>query len=428
MFPAIKRAVMLTTALLLTVGVCLADMVIELHDGRRVTVPVNAGDVRSIHFEKARASAARSERRAEPPPNGQENVIRVGPGQMYAVPSEAAKVAQDGAVVEIDAAVYDGDVAVWDQNDLTLRGVGGRPHLRAAGKSAQGKAIWVIRGDKVTVENIEFSGTRVADLNGAGIRGEGTRLTVRNAHFHHNEMGLMTSGNPYGEVLIEGCEFNDNSVDYRRHRRLGHNIYIGDIAKFTLKNSYIHDAHVGHNVKSRAKENYILYNRISDEVNGSSYLLDLPNGGFASVIGNLFRQGRNNDNNSLIAFAAEKNKTNRGQKLLVVNNTLVNDARTGTFVNNHSIVRVRMANNLVVGPGDLFKGAGTSEGDLRPRDPGFRNRRGFDYRLTAESPAIDQAKAALGVPEPQWQYVHLAGKEPRPKHGKIDVGAYEYVE
>ena len=100
-------------------------------------------------------------------------VLKVGPNQQYSRPSEAARAARDGALVEIHGGQYEGDVAVWRQNDLTLRGVGERPHLRAGGRAAEGKAIWVIKGDRVTVENVELSGARVPSRNGAAIRAEG---------------------------------------------------------------------------------------------------------------------------------------------------------------------------------------------------------------------------------------------------------------
>ena len=85
--------------------------------------------------------------------------LRVGaPGRELKRPSEAARVARDGDVVEIDAGVYAGDAAVWPQHRLTIRGVGGRAHLRANGAHAEGKAIWVIKGHDTTVERVEFSG------------------------------------------------------------------------------------------------------------------------------------------------------------------------------------------------------------------------------------------------------------------------------
>ncbi|MGH8645852.1 MAG: right-handed parallel beta-helix repeat-containing protein, partial [Gammaproteobacteria bacterium] len=113
-------------------------------------------------------------------------VLEVGPGKKYAKPSEAANAAGDGDVIEIMAGTYMYDVAIWAQNDLTIRGVGGRAHLQADGAAAGEKAIWVIEGDNVTIENIEFSGARVRDRNGAGIRQEGTNVTIRNCYFHHN--------------------------------------------------------------------------------------------------------------------------------------------------------------------------------------------------------------------------------------------------
>ena len=76
---------------------------------------------------------------------------RVGPDRELTTPSAAAAVARDGDTVLIDPGTYSGDVATWTQDDLTLRGDGGRAHLRADGKDAQGKAIWVIAGDRTTV-------------------------------------------------------------------------------------------------------------------------------------------------------------------------------------------------------------------------------------------------------------------------------------
>src|SRR5687768_16216160 len=118
-------------------------------------------------------------------------VLSVGPGLMFPTPSKAAAMARDGDVVEIHAAIYSGDVAVWRANHLTLRGVGGRPHLKADGASAQGKAIWVIQGQNTIVENIEFSGAKVPDGNGAAIRQEGVGLIVRECYIHDNEMGIL---------------------------------------------------------------------------------------------------------------------------------------------------------------------------------------------------------------------------------------------
>ena len=88
--------------------------------------------------------------------------LKVGPGQKYAKPSAAFQAARNGDVIEIaTAGDYGGDVATITRDKLTVRGVGhGRVKIPAKGRIEGGKAIWVIRGHYVTVENIEFSAAR----------------------------------------------------------------------------------------------------------------------------------------------------------------------------------------------------------------------------------------------------------------------------
>ena len=187
-------------------------------------------------------------------------VLKVGPQEKLSSPSLASKIAKDGNIIEIDAAGhYDGDAVVWWQNNLTIRGVNGRPHIRASGASAEGKALWVVKGNNTTVENVEISGARVSDGNGAAIRQEGTGLTLRHCYFHHNENGILAGANEKSDIVIEHSEFSYNGAGSGQT----HNIYIGGVRSFTLKYSYSHHARMGHNVKSRAERNYILYNRLN---------------------------------------------------------------------------------------------------------------------------------------------------------------------
>ncbi len=135
--------------------------------------------------------------------------LRVGPGLPLAAPSQAAAVARDGDTVEIRAGVYRGDTATWTQDRLTLRSTGGRVVLDAAGRSAQGKAIWVIAGDRTVVEGITFRNARVPDRNGAASarRGgpRGARLPLR-----ANENGILSASNPASDVVIVRSVFRDN--------------------------------------------------------------------------------------------------------------------------------------------------------------------------------------------------------------------------
>lgn len=285
-------------------------------------------------------------------------VIKVAPGTPISVPSIAASLAQDGDVVEIAAAEYAGDVAVWRQDNLTIRGVNGRPHLKAAGKAAEAKAIWVIRGDNVRIENIEFSGARVRDLNGAGIRSEGAGLVIENCYFHHNEMGVMSGKNLKSDIVIRNSEFFANIVPPHDGWEIGHNIYIGTVRSFTLVGSKIHGARHGHNVKSRAAVNNIIDNEIFDGPDGrSSYLIDLPAGGVAVIRGNRLHRNASPDNTTLISYGAEK-ALHAENSLRVIANRIINDYRKGIFIHNHLQVPAEVVENHFTGPGTLLRGPG----------------------------------------------------------------------
>ena len=286
-------------------------------------------------------------------------VLRVGPDEALKVPSAAARIAQDGDTVEIVAADYTADVASWRQNRLTLRGVGGRPHLRAAGRAAEGKAIWVISGNDVLVENIEMSGTRVPGFAGAAIRAQGGKLTLRNVHFHDHQMGILTNNNGRGELVIIDSEFDHNIVDYKRYGKLGHNIYVGRIARFELRGSYIHDAVIGHQVKTRARKNTIIGNRIVDGDGGSSYLIDLSEGGEATIRDNVLRKSERADNNAAISYAPEANREAPGMLFVGGNRFTAEGSQQAVFVRNFSsVVEAVLSNNVLRGSVTPLEGIG----------------------------------------------------------------------
>ena len=278
--------------------------------------------------------------------------LTVGPGKMYPAPCAAIGDAHDGDVIEIDAkGTYDGDVCSVPKNNLTLRGVGGRAKIDAARRTTTARASGSSAANDTTVENIEFSGATVPDQNGAGIRQEGNNLTIRGCYFHDNDDGILSGGSAQSQILIEYSEFANNGFG----DGYSHNMYIGHEGRFTLRYSYSHDSKIGHLVKSRAAENYILYNRITGEKGTSSYEIDMPNGGVAYVIGNLIEQGPQTDNSGMVTYGLEGiDAKNPGRELFVVNNTFVND-RTGggTFVSVGSAFTMPavIKNNIFSGPG-----------------------------------------------------------------------------
>jgi len=277
--------------------------------------------------------------------------LRVGPQQTFRTIAAAAAAARSGDSVEIDAGDYVADVAVWRQHYLTIRGRGGKVRLIAAGASAEGKAIWVIGGKEITVENIIFTGAKVSDQNGAGIRFEHGKLIVRKCAFLNNENGILTSNDPKAELVIENSEFGFGGGQ-------SHNLYVGHIKKLTVTGSYFHHASVKHLLKSRAGESFIFYNRLTDEIGGiASYELEFPNGGLAYVMGNIIEQSSTTQNPIIISYGAEGYKWPKNE-LYLTYNTIVDDyPKGGTFLRyKNGLDKLFAANNVLVGQGTLTGG------------------------------------------------------------------------
>ena len=355
-------------------------------------------------------------------------VVHVGANREIKRISTAAKIARDGDIIEIDAGTYAEDAAVWRQHRLTIRGVGGRAHLRADGAHAEGKAIWVIKGSKTTVESVEFSGAKVPDHNGAGIRLEGTGLTVRDCYFHDNENGMLTGANLASDIVVEHSEFAHNGFGDGQ----SHNLYIGNVRSFTLRFSYVHHALVGHNVKSRALRNHITYNRIMDENDGrSSYAIDFPNGGLSLVIGNVIQQGPDTENSTIVSYGAE-GLQHPLNELYFINNTVVNDRSAGGLF---LFVRAgtdgaRIVNNVFSGRGETLSGPGELRNNVVAAKSDFVDPAGFDYRLKAGVLAIGRGVdpgSAYGFElRPTAEYAHKAQNRVRNSSGRLDAGALEY--
>ena len=96
------------------------------------------------------------------------------------------------------------------------------------------------------------------------------------------------------------------------------------LRNFDTSGASVPDANTGHKVKSRAEIN----NRIEDNNGTSSYAIDLPNGGNATITGNVIEQGINNQNHTINAYGEEGN-LHTGNAVTFSNNTVVNDDAEG---------------------------------------------------------------------------------------------------
>ncbi len=331
---------------------------------------------------------------------------RVGPGQRYRTPCEAIRAAAAGDVIEIDAAgSYTGDVCAFYPKQLTLRGVNGRPRIDAGGRTAQGKAIWVIGGGEVTVENIEFTGAQCADKNGAGIRFEGRRLTVRDCVFRNNENGIITWNEPSSALLLEYSEFDSNGYG----DGYSHNIYAGRIAEFTMRFCWSHGAKEGHLVKSRAAVTNLLYNYLDTGRGTASYEVDLPESGHALLIGNVIVQRPSTHNPIVVSVGQEAASPRPDAELRLIHNTILNlgpPQATLVFGGRAAPGAAVFRNNVFFGDARIANAA------FRPGAGNFHlplsavtDLSGLDFRPRGQTPTAER------LPEnetPAAQYLHPA--------------------
>ena len=283
--------------------------------------------------------------------------ITVGPGGDAARFNDAVRIAHDGDTIDVLPGDYSGDVAVLTQQRLHVRGVGGRPVFQAAGRHAEGKAIWVVRGGSVTIENIEFRGARVPGQNGAGIRHEKGRLQVIGCSFIDNEMGLLTSNDGDAELVVRDSTFE--LAPHRPGSGLTHLLYVGRIRRVEISGSRFSQGWRGHLIKSRARESRIVGNQIVDGPLGeASYEIDLPNGGLAVVADNRIGQSAHTGNDTMVSFGAEGDAWPES-RLELRGNEFVNDA-----AGSDALLRIwwerlpasaqaRAEGNRLIGPGRL---------------------------------------------------------------------------
>ena len=273
---------------------------------------------------------------------------------------DAINAAAPGDTIDVAAGTYVDQFLTVEQS-VTLQAVGGEVLLTEDTSPPDGKAMVTESGANVAINGFEISGVAVPDGNGAAVRYEGGSLSLSDDYFHGNQEGLLGAADSNGSITIDHSEFAANGDGSGST----HNIYVGAIASFSLTNSYIHDAVVGHEVKSRAANNTITDNRIFDNNGSASYSIDLPNGGNATISGNTIEQGPNTQNPFIVAYG-EEGASNPGTSFAITGNTVVNDDPSGRFLLNPAGVVPQFSGNSVFGLDPAALGSDTVHLASRP--------------------------------------------------------------
>lgn len=262
-------------------------------------------------------------------------VLNVGAGQTYGTIADAVGAASAGDTIDVHAGTYTDQSAIINV-PLTIQGVGGMPVFVATTNISNGKGFLVINAS-TTIGNIQFRNAQVADGNGAGIRYQAGNLIVLNSSFIGNQDGILATPtvNGTGSLLVNNSVFQNNGAASGSESGFDHALYATQLASVTVENSNFQGTRVGHDIKSRAAKTVITGNTLDDGVTGTtSYAIDVPNGGIATITGNTITQGPNTQNGRVIAYAAEG--------LIYANNAL--DIRRNTFVNSLPFGAVGVAN------------------------------------------------------------------------------------
>ena len=209
--------------------------------------------------------------------------------------------------------------------------------------TAQG-AIYFAQAANVTVQNIDVILGPQGSVGKAGIYiNQASNATLRDmlirdfawqANGADGQNGVFSTGNATGTLTLDQIEAYNNGGP----NGPTHNFYINASAadpNFTVRltNSWSHDAVYGHTFKSRAQVNVVvgnyfqggLPNTAKGQTQAENYLLDMPNGGRATVLDNVFVKNASgpNSNAMSLTFAMEGIVDARPQALTVRNNTFV---------------------------------------------------------------------------------------------------------
>ncbi|WP_372620152.1 hypothetical protein [Falsiroseomonas sp.] len=283
--------------------------------------------------------------------------LRVGPGQRFERPSQAAAAARPGDTVLIAPGRYV-DCAIWRAANLRIRADGGQVEI--TGPVCGHKALFVTAAPDIEIVGLAFLGATSQGGNGAGIRAEGGNLTIRASRFEANENGILTAQNAGATLLIEDSVFLRNGA-LREGRDCAHGVYAGGIGALVIRRSLFEGTRVCHHVKSRAARTEITDSRLLDTPEGRvSYLVDLPNGGDLLLRGNTLRKGPNSGNAGTavaIGFEGVRHPTPR---LRVEANRFENLQPRGTvFVANRSETPAELIGNMLSGHVTPLTGPGS---------------------------------------------------------------------
>jgi hypothetical protein len=276
-------------------------------------------------------------------PRAEARVLEVGPGRSFSLTSAAA-AARAGDIIRIAPGNYE-ECAVWRADRIVIEGEDFE-RVIVGNRTCDGKGVFVISGNDVTVRGVTLTGARSADGNGAGIRAEGVNLTVERVRFLRNENGILHAGVKRGALNVRDSVFLSNGSCAHE---CAHGIYAGPLELLRVERSRFLATREGHHVKSRAYRTEVLDSDIEDGPEGtSSYLIDVPNGGAVLLRGNRLSKGWRSGNHSTAISIGAEGVDRPTPEILIESNVFTLDGSYRTvFVVNHTATPALLRDNTL---------------------------------------------------------------------------------
>jgi Right handed beta helix region len=274
--------------------------------------------------------------------------LRVGPDQALTVPSAAARIATAGDTIEIkpkSGGYY--DCAVWSADNLTIEGIDGGAILTDT--TCQGKGIFVIAGNNITIRNLTFQRARVPDRNGAGIRAEGLNLRIESSRFIDNESGILAVNQPDSSIAVLNSQFIDNG--HCEGGRCTAGIQTDGLRLLYIESCVFQSEQAGDDIRSGAELTELVNNRIDDGAKrANGYLVDLPNGGSLVMRGNQLQRGKPSAERNVAVSILSGIGAQPVPELRFMNNRVKNAGGTSLlFVSNWTRTAAEMRGNSYEG-------------------------------------------------------------------------------
>lgn len=311
---------------------------------------------------------------AEPQPQPEKTGIWLN-HQQVADLTTAMQQLKNGDLLQIGAGTYQQALTI-QADDVTIEGLGAVLFETA---TVNDKAMFLIKGNRATLKNLQCRNIKVSDGNGSCVRLEGQGLTLDHIYFYASQSGVLETSGQGGTVYV-----NNSRFEQLGHGGQAHGIYLNSANLHFHRSLMIAAKDGGHGIKSRGGQTIISESILASLGSDDSRLVDISNGGELSIEDSILQEGAQSQNFQLIGFGLEGLKY-LNNKVQLQRNLILSD-RAGQSqlikVANDSVSVIAKENLLI--------------GDILQNYPDNRLIADREQAGIAKAPALPFTKAICG--------------------------------